>query len=591
MSILRAPTWAPADMMDTASRHTATAKRPLGYWLRTARLVSGMVLMTFVVMHLLNHMLALISLEAAEAGRLWFLLVWRNPAGTILFYGALLIHVCLVLLALYRRRTLVMPVREACQVVLGLLIPLLLAEHVIGTRVYRALSGVDDTYEFVANALWIWAPDVGLRQTFAVAAVWVHGCLGLYFWLRHRAWFSTAAATLLILAALIPVLALLGFVNAGRSVEMVAFTGADGIDPAVIDAALAAKSRIETAVYAAYGGAVVLVLGLRLERARRERRNIVEVCYPDGRAVRVPKGYSVLEASRLAGIAHNAVCGGRGRCSTCRIKVLEGGDRLPSPEALEQVTLSRIHAEPDVRLACQLRPMDDVKVVPLLAAGRNVTAPTAGGAAAPGREQDVAILFCDIRSFTALADRKLPFDIVFLLNRYFAVVGAAVERAGGTLDKFIGDGAMAIFGLDASKMEACHQALLAAKTIVDELARVSDDLAAELRQPLRVAMGIHFGPAIVGTMGYGRAMGVTAIGDTVNIASRLETVAKELDAAIIVSSAAAELSGIDFSGYETRTVDIRGRSQPLQVHVVPQGVRLDTRRMALARAPKAKTTA
>lgn len=577
-------------MTDTAWRYFATARHPLGYWLRSARLASGLVLMTFVVMHLLNHMLALISLEAAEAARLWFLLVWRNPAGTVLFYGALLAHVCLVLLALYRRRTLLMPPREACQVALGLAIPLLLAEHVVGTRVYSALSGVDDSYEFVANALWVWEPGAGLRQVFAVVAVWLHGCLGLYFWLRHRAWFSSAAATLLILAALFPVLALLGFVNAGRSVEFVEFTGAAGIDAAVIDAALAGKQRVATAIYATYGTALALVLGLRLLRGWRERRNIVEVRYPDGRAVRVPKGYSVLEASRLASIPHNAVCGGRGRCSTCRIKVLDGGGRLPPPETLEQVTLSRIHAEEDVRLACQLRPRDDVKVVPLLAADRSVAGPAGRGLVTPGREQDVAIMFCDIRSFTALADRKLPFDTVFLLNRYFAVVGGAVEQAGGRLDKFIGDGAMAIFGLDVSRMEACRQALLAAQTIMDELPRVSDDLAAELRQPLRVAMGIHVGPAIVGTMGYGRVMGITAIGDTVNIASRLESAAKELDAALVVSTAAANLSGVDLSGYETRTVDIRG-SQPLQVHVLPQGARLDLRRMVPARTASAEAAA
>src|SRR5690606_19190563 len=152
-------------------------------------------------------------------------------------------------------------------------------------------------------------------------------------------------------------------------------------------------------------------------------------------------------------------------------------------------------------------------------------------------------------------DRKLPFDTVFLLNRYFSVVGKAVEEAGGRLDKFIGDGAMAIFGLNSSRDEACRQALVAAAAIVRELAQLSDELADELRQPLRVAIGIRAGPAIVGTMGYGRAMRVTAVGDTVNIASRLEAVAKEFDAAIVVSEHAATLSRIDMRDYETRTVD------------------------------------
>lgn len=571
-------------MTEIAARQGRSG-RSREYWLRTARLASGLVLMTFVVMHFVNHMLALISLEAAEAGRLWFLLVWRNPLGTVIFYGALLVHIALVLLALYRRRTLIMPPREACQVVLGLAIPLLLAEHVVGTRIYSSLSGVDDSYEFVANSLWVWAPSVGLRQAFAVVAVWVHGCLGVFFWLRYRPWFSSTAGILLVLAALIPVLALLGFVNAGRTVEYIQFTGADSIDPAVIERALAIKADIDTGVYAVYGAALVLVLALRFLRERRERRSVFEVRYPNGRTVRVPKGYSVLEASRLGGIPHHAVCGGRGRCSTCRIKVLDGIDELPPPSQIEQATLTRIRAEPDVRLACQLRPNGDVKVVPLLAADRSLPGViTGGGQATPGREQEVAILFCDIRSFTAISDHKLPFDTVFLLNRYFAVVGKAVEQAGGRLDKFIGDGAMAIFGLNASRTEACRQALTASVTIIDDLARVSEELKDELRQPLRVAIGIHSGPAIVGTMGYGRTMGVTAIGDTVNVASRLESVAKEFNAAIVVSAAVARLSGLDFSDYEKRTVDIRGSSKPLDVHVVPQGTRLAVEPVELAKS-------
>lgn len=562
-------------MIDTATRQVEGAGRSTEQWLRTARLVSGLVLMIFVVLHFVNHSLALISLEVAEAGRVWFIALWRNPVGTVLLYGSLLTHIVLSMVALYRRRTLKMPAREAAQVVVGLVIPLLIAEHLIGTRLYNELTGVRATYEFVANSLWVWKPDVGLRQAFAVVAVWVHGCLGLYFWLRYRTWFSRAAGPLLVLATLLPVLALLGFVNAGRTVEYMEYTGDRGIDPAVIAAAQRLISQIALGVYGIYAGALAFVLFLRVLRARRERRDLIEVRYADGRSIRVPKGHSVLEASRLAGIPHHAVCGGRGRCSTCRVKVLEGLNDLPAVGPVEEATLQRIHADPDIRLACQLRPTADVKVVPLLIANLALADVSGGGVLTPGREQEVAVLFCDIRSFTALSDRRLPFDTVFLLNRYFAVVGSVVERTGGRLDKFIGDGAMAIFGLNVSKAEACRQALEAAAGILADLNRVSDELSAELREPLRVAIGIHAGPAIVGTMGYRHARGVTVIGDTVNIASRLESVAKELDGAIVVSASAAELSGIAMSDYELRTVEIRGRARPLRIRVVPQGTTLD----------------
>jgi adenylate cyclase len=550
----------------------ATGKRE--DWLRTLRLTSGLVLMAFVTLHLINHALALISIDTAEAARPAFMALWRNPVGTAILILSLLAHVWLTLLALYRRRSLIMPLKEAAQLVLGLATPVLIAEHIIGTQVYSTLSGEPANYAFVASSLWVQMPLTGLKQVVAVLTIWGHGCIGIYFWLRFRPWFAAAAPFLLIFATLLPVLSLLGFVNAGRAVEAMPALAAAPVSPELLDLVMRTKVQAVNTVYAVYGAVLGALLLLRAVRKQRERRNLVEIGYPDGRSIRVPKGFSVLEASRLASIPHHAVCGGRGRCSTCRVRILEGFSKLPPPEAPELATLARIHAEPDVRLACQLRPTDDVSVIPLLSAGTSGTGTLVAAQASPGREQDVAVLFCDIRGFTALADKRLPFDTVFLLNRYFAVVGKAIEKTGGRLDKFVGDGAMAIFGLNASNKEACRQAVAAAAAIVEDLAHVSQELSAELREPLRVAIGIHAGAAIAGSMGYGRVMGVTVIGDTVNIASRLESVAKELDASVVISSSAAVLSGIDFSAFEKRTVDIRGHSKPLKIIVVPQESRL-----------------
>jgi adenylate cyclase len=538
--------------------------------LRTARFVSGVVLMVFVTTHLLNHALLLVSLPAAETIRPAFLLMWRNPLGTVILYGAVFTHLALVLLALYRRRSLVMPVREAIQVFFGLAIPLLLAEHVIGTRVFHALTGVEDDYEFVLRALWVTTPMVGLKQVVATIVIWTHGCLGLYFWLRFRPWYPRAAPWLLVAAVLVPVLALLGFADGGRSVALIEPEPL-AADPAAIDEGLRMKGLILGAIYVTFVALLAGVFALRALRMWYERRNMVEIRYSDGHVVHVAKGHSVLEASRIAGIPHYAVCGGRGRCSTCKVKVSEGLDDLPAPEPVERATLARIGAEPDVRLACQLRPTGNLSVTPLLVPDRRRALLLTGQPTTPGREREIAILFCDIRSFTTLADHRLPFDIVFLLNRYFAVVGKAVEQAGGKMDKFIGDGAMALFGVDTTNVEACRQALTAAGAILEDLGRLNEELAGEIAVPLRVAIGIHAGPAIVGAMGYRDVMNVTAIGDTVNVASRLELVAKQLNAAVVVSESAARMSGVDFSAFDVREVDIRGRAQPLQVRVVPQG--------------------
>ena len=561
-------------MSDIAAGHPISATGRRKDWLRTLRLTSGLILISFVTLHLVNHALALVSIATADAASDILMAPWRNPVGGLVLLLSALVHVGLALAALYRRRSLVMPVREAAQLLLGLAIPVLIAEHIASTTLYSTLSGVDADYASVAKSLWIRMPWSGVRQAVAVLVIWTHGCIGVYFWLRFRSWFASAAPLLLVFAALLPVLALLGFVNAGRAVAAAPFTGGAGIPPAVLEAAAAARNDAVDMAYVIYGGALGLVLALRVARARLGRRNLVEVRYPDGRAIRVPRGFSILEASRLAGIPHHAVCGGRGRCSTCRVRVLEGISQLPPPEVPEQATLARIHAEPDVRLACQLHPQEDLSIVPLLSAETGGKGTLVAAQASPGREREVAVLFCDIRGFTALADKRLPFDTVFLLNRYFAVVGNAVEKTGGRLDKFLGDGAMAIFGLNTSRDRACRQAVAAAAAIIEDLVHVSGELSAELHEPLRVAIGIHAGTAIAGSMGYGQAMSVTVIGDTVNIASRLESVAKELDASLVISGSAAQLSGVDFSSFAKRTVDIRGRSKPLETIVVPQGSRL-----------------
>ena len=308
---------------------------------------------------------------------------------------------------------------------------------------------------------------------------------------------------------------------------------------------------------------------LRTLRDRRERRDLIDIRYESGQVVRVPKGFSVLEASRIGGVPHYSVCGGKGRCSTCRVRVTDGLDGCCRRSGRAS-DAARINAGPDVRLACQLRPIHDLTVMPLLSPARR-TLPAGSQPSAPGREREIAVLFCDIRGFTALSDRRLPYDIVFLLNRYFALVGNAVEQSGGRLDKFIGDGAMALFGLEASRADACRHALAAASAILDEVNKLSDELAGEIAVPLQVAIGIHFGPAIVGAMGYGNSMHVTAIGDTVNVASRLESAAKEFNAAIVVSDAAIQLSGVDLSAFETRMIDIRGSTRPHLIRLVPEG--------------------
>jgi adenylate cyclase len=187
-------------------------------------------------------------------------------------------------------------------------------------------------------------------------------------------------------------------------------------------------------------GSIVLVLvarGIRAVLARR--RGIVHGTYPDGKAVYVAPGTTILEASKTNDIPHASVCGGRGRCSTCRVRLVVGEDALPAISAEEQKILDRISAPRHVRLACQTSPTTDFTVMPLLPPTATPKDGHQRAAHHMGQEREIVILFADLRDFTKFSEQILPYDVVFVLNRYFAFMGGAVGEAGGRLDKLIGD--------------------------------------------------------------------------------------------------------------------------------------------------------
>ncbi len=254
---------------------------------------------------------------------------------------------------------------------------------------------------------------------------------------------------------------------------------------------------------------------------RKER--LITLTYPGGKKVAAPPGTTILDISKLGNIPHASVCGGRGRCSTCRVRITSGGDQIAPPSDHELTVLKRVGASEGTRLACQVPAMSDMTVTPLLAdKSPSHRSSFARPAYLQGREKDIGILFADLRSFTKFSESKLPYDVVFVINQYFRHMGEAIEKSGGHLDKFIGDGVMALFGLEDSSDQAAQKALSAAKEMAIALEQMNQSLKSDLGEPLRIGIGLHMGQTIIGEMGYGKATSITAIGDAVNTASRLE---------------------------------------------------------------------
>jgi len=543
--------------------------------IRKLRLITGLILFVYVTLHFINHMAGLWSLQAMNATRDVIHTLWWSPVGTAVLYGALVIHIALALYAIYQRRHLQIPFSEGLQLALGLTIPLLLVGHVLSTRLASQMFDMQVDYLTVLVVLWHVDPMNGVKQIAVFFAAWIHGCIGIYRWLNLKSWYQTWQPVFFALALLIPALSLAGAMQGSKAVVALA---SDPTWLAQFQVRVNWMDTNELAQHVQYResftiGFIALVIaafGLRYVRSAIERwRGIVRLTYDDGSVIRFPPGRSILDASRASNVPHASVCGGRGRCSTCRIRITKGIEHLSKPSAAEQKVLNRVNAGIQVRLACQTRPSGgEVEVIRLLPTTARAEDGFPGPEYLQGQEREIAILFADIRSFTELSEKKLPYDVVFLLNRYFDAMGSAVSACGGHLDKFIGDGVMALFGIEDGAKAGSRAALATAREMGLRMAELNRVLANDLEEPLRIGIGIHCGPAIVGSMGFGDTVSVTAVGDTVNTASRLETQTKEFSVELVVSHRTVQLSGINLSAFPEKHVEIRGRTEPLSVRVI-----------------------
>jgi len=538
--------------------------------MRLLRLATGLVIASFVVGHFLNHSLGVVSIEAMDRVRFALSSWWRSPAGTFLLYGSLLTHFALALASLYRRTTLRMPLWEAAQLGLGLAILPLLIGHIVGTRLTWTLLGHHIDYERVVGLLWSseWS---AIQQSLLLLIVWGHLCFGLHFWLRLRQWYRNAQPLAFAIALLLPAAALSGFASAGfylwPSIENVGGMQKYNLDLAGMtdkDRALMAgwRSGLEW-------GSWILLGGTLLARWLRTRIGATyRVRHASGRVISAPVGRSILEAIRDEGLPHASVCGGRARCTTCRVRVGDGLAHLPPPGRLEKQALGRIEAPPNVRLACQTRPTRDVAVTPLLPphVGPAGAAERRGGA--QGRERAIVAMFVDLRDSTRLGEGRLPYDVVFIMNQFFAEMNAALRSTGGYYAQFRGDGLLALYGLQSALDAACRAAIAGAAEMQNRIERLSRSLAADLGEPLRIGIGIHAGVAIVGTMGPPEAPIYSAIGDMVNAAARLEGMTKAYGCVLVVSDFVLREAGIEASEAALHQVRVRGRNERLAVYAV-----------------------
>lgn len=557
-----------------ASVHTSLATWLRGIGVRQVRLITGLVMFVYIFSHFFNHALGNISYDAMETWLRYHVWFWRIPIVNDTLYLAAIIHFSLGLWALYQRRHFRYSTAEITQLVLGLSIPLWLAGHLGAERLSGALFGWPPfNYASALYTYWVTAPYNIAVQFISLTVAWTHACIGLYFWLRLKSFFDWAAPVLLSVAVLMPALAMIGAHHGGREVAQLAEDSEWRNEN--LKRVPAGQARLITEISlvyfpVAYGAAIGLVFaGRGLRTFRERRRGMVTISYPN-RQVRVPKGMSVLEASLRHKIPHASVCGGRARCSTCRIRVVSDRSKLPQPTGREAFVLESIgvSANPSIRLACQLRPQSDLSVIPILPASMNAELLRKGSRMNIGKERYIVSMFVDMRGSTKLAEARLPFDVVFLINRFLGACSQAALDAGGQPNQFVGDGVLALFGIEVDAKTACRQAIRAATKVATNVDLMNRQLASDLPEPIQYGIGIHGGEVIIGDIGFQDHTVFTALGDPVNVAARLQDMTKALDCKAIISDEVFATAGVAAGSLASKEVTIRGREEPMIVRTI-----------------------
>ncbi len=555
-------------MLSTVESHNAfnvkalTTRLLRNDWKRTLRLTSGLVLLAFVTMHLVNHALGLIGIAQMSVMQEWRWVIWKSRPGTWLLYGSFFVHVTFTLARILRRGTFRMPFKEALQLILGLSIPFLIIGHVAGTRLAGDMFGLDESYIAVLHRLW---PKSAVIQTVAVLVVWFHGIIGFHYIFTAKRSVRTIMDDLLwAVAILVPALALAGFLVSGRDAQP--YDGEPTIDPAVISLVNRTEFYGRLGAFgllAAVGG----VLGYR--EIGRRRRRIITVNYVGHGEVMVRPGQSLLEISRDQRIPHPSLCGGRGRCATCRVLVTKGLQDLPPIGVAERTLLEQIAAPPGVRLACQIHPFRDLSAQILLPVLGEHTHAAQSEHAGWGLEEQATVLVVDLRAFTNLVNTQVPYELVVLLNRFQEEMIQSVRAHHGHVDIVVVDGLTAVFKKDGHKDKGSRDALKAARDMFKSIEALNVQFQSALSLPLRIGVGIHTGRILTARIGAMQAQAVTlALGETVAVASKLEAASKDMMSDLVISRETALAAGLPIMQSRLRDIYVLGHENAISAYPI-----------------------
>jgi len=304
---------------------------------------------------------------------------------------------------------------------------------------------------------------------------------------------------------------------------------------------------------------------------KESKKYLVE--FAEEKVVEIGKNQSILDASLSAGIPHFHACGGNAKCSTCRVLVIEGDDRLTPVSQKESFLKNQMHFPPNVRLACQTRVTGGPVKLRRIIQDETDIGLYVGSAAGDstqqlGEEREMALMFLDIRNFTHIVENHPAFDVIHIIRKLFSSFQSRIESNKGKIVETTGDGLYAVFGYETRREQRAQLAVEAAYSMLEDLETLNETyFIPHFEERIKAGIGIHIGKVVSGTVRVGTEDHSVVMGYAVNIASRLQTATKELNNDFIVSSEIYNLL-INSSTLEPQSIFVKGISSPLAVYLM-----------------------
>ncbi|MBC8179055.1 MAG: adenylate/guanylate cyclase domain-containing protein [Deltaproteobacteria bacterium] len=264
----------------------------------------------------------------------------------------------------------------------------------------------------------------------------------------------------------------------------------------------------------------------------------------DNKIIYAAPDRTILEAMLKAKINHTHVCGGNARCSTCRVYIMDGLSNCQPRNEKEKQLADKLGFPQNIRLACQTKISGNISIRRPVVDELDIEIILKQFDGAPGtklgQEKDLAILFTDIENYTEFAEALPAYDVVHVLNRYYQTMNEIIIQHKGVISDVAGDGILALFGAIGDSKNPVLDAINAVRAMNAALTQFNGYLNQMYDWSFGIRAGINFGKVIVGNFDTGMMSKISAIGDAVNLASRIETANKDFGTQLLISQSAYE---------------------------------------------------